>query len=106
MLTTEEIDGLVARIVARIRPERVIVFGSYAKGTAHPYSDLDLCIITDTELPPERRADSLGPLLGACLVPVDVHVHTPEEVQVYGAEEYSFLRSVLETGRTVYAAGE
>ncbi|MFE7077102.1 nucleotidyltransferase domain-containing protein [Streptomyces sp. NPDC057620] len=104
MLTNKEIDELVARIVARMRPERVIVFGSYAKGTAHPRSDLDLCIITDTELPPGRRADALGPLLGTCLVPVDVHVHTPEEVRVYGAEMYSFLRSVLETGRTVYEA--
>ena len=34
MLTAEEIDALVARVVARVRPEKVIVFGSYAKGTA------------------------------------------------------------------------
>jgi uncharacterized protein len=106
MLTTEEIDGLVGRIVDRMRPQRVIVFGSYAKGTAHPRSDLDLCIIIDTELPPARRADSLGPVLATCLVPVDVHVHTPEELRVYAAEPHSFLRSVLETGRVVYALEE
>ena len=106
MLTPSEIEALVGRIVARIQPERIIVFGSYAKGKAHPGSDLDLCIVTDTHLPRARRADNLGPLLATCLVPVDVHVHTPEEVQVYGAEEYSFLWSVLQAGRVVYAAGE
>lgn len=102
MLTTEEIEALVGRVVERIRPEQVIVFGSYAKGTAHPGSDLDLCVIADTPLPPARRADTLRPLLETFLVPVDVHVHTLEEVREYGKEPYSFLNSVLMSGIVVY----
>jgi predicted nucleotidyltransferase len=104
VLTTEEIDALVARVVARVRPEQVIVFGSYAKGSASRNSDLDLCVVVDTPLPPARRADALRPLLAGCLVPVDVHVHTPEEMREYGKEQHSFLHSVLASGKVVYSA--
>lgn len=105
MLTSEEIDALVARVVARVRPEEVIVFGSYAKGTATPGSDLDLCVVMETVLPLTRRADALRPLLAGCLVPVDVHVHTPEEMREYGKEQHTFLYSVRASGKVVYSAG-
>lgn len=105
MLSEREIDELVARIVDRVRPEKVIVFGSYAKGTAHVGSDLDLCVVAETSLPQACRADALRPLLGSYLVPVDVHVLTPEEVREYGKQEHSFVHSVLRSGRVVYAAG-
>jgi uncharacterized protein len=82
----------------------VIVFGSYAKGKAHPRSDLDLCVIADTHLPRTRRVDNLGTLLATCLIPVDARVCTPEEVRVYGAEKHSFLWNVLQTGTVVYTA--
>ena len=104
MLTAGEIDALVARVVERMRPQQVIVFGSYAKGTAHPGSDLDLCVIVETPLPLVRRADALRPLLASCLVPVDVHVHTPEEMREYGKEPHSFLNSVLASGKVVFSA--
>lgn len=104
MLTAEEIDALVARVVAHVRPEKVIVFGSYAKGTASARSDLDLCVVVDTPLPAFRRADALRPLLAGYLVPVDIHVHTPEEMQEYGKERHSFLHSVLMSGNVVYSA--
>jgi len=104
MLTTAEIQGIVARIVERVRPEQVIMFGSYAKGMARPGSDLDLCVITETLLPQARRADSLRPLLESYLVPVDLHVHTPEEVRENGKEPHSFLHSVLASGRVMYSA--
>ena len=45
MLTPNEIDNLVQRIVGRIQPQKVMIFGSYAKGTATIKSDLDLLVI-------------------------------------------------------------
>ena len=47
MLTPIEIDTLVGRIVARIQPKQVIIFGSYAKGTATIKSDLDIFVIKE-----------------------------------------------------------
>lgn len=102
MLTKTEIDRLIERIVARIQPQKVIIFGSYAKGTATINSDLDIFVIKKTELPMANRADDLTPILSNSLVPVDVHVYTPEEVEEYGREQFSFVNSVLKSGKTVF----
>jgi Predicted nucleotidyltransferases len=103
MLTPQEIDDIVGRVVARLRPERVIVFGSYAKGTATRTSDLDLFVVKDTDLPMAHRGEQLAPVLATTLIPVDVHVYTPEEVTEYAKDEYSFVSSVLSTGRTAFS---
>ncbi|BAV06839.1 Predicted nucleotidyltransferase [Filimonas lacunae] len=102
MFTETEIQALVNKIVQRIQPEKVIVFGSYAKGTATYKSDLDLFVIKDTYLPPSSRALEVRPLLSQLLLKVDVHVYTPEEVEVYIAEQYSFVYSVMKTGKVWY----
>lgn len=102
MLCEQEIQAVVTRIVARADPEQVIVIGSYAKGTATDASDLDLVVVCDTQLPLSRRAADVRPLVGSLLIPVDIHVFTPEEVREYGKEKYSFLHTVVKTGRIVY----
>ena len=102
MLTPTEIDSLVRRIVARIQPQKVIIFGSYAKGTATIKSDLDVFVIKETELPMASRADDLKPVLSRALIPVDVHIYTPEEVKEYGKGQFSFINSILKSGNTVF----
>lgn len=102
MLTQQEIDTLVARIVARLRPQKVILFGSYAKGRATSRSDLDLFIVQETTLPCANRADSVKSLLANMLVPVDIHVYTPVEVEDYSEDPFSFVRSVLASGTTLF----
>jgi len=102
MYTTDEIDNLVRRIVARIQPQKVIIFGSYAKGTATTKSDLDIFVIKEMDLPMANRADDLNPMLSRLLIPVDVHIYTPQEVEEYGKEQFSFINSVLKSGKTVF----
>ncbi|MFZ4698463.1 MAG: nucleotidyltransferase domain-containing protein [Candidatus Methylumidiphilus sp.] len=102
MFTDDEIDRLVKQIVRRSDPEKVIIFGSYAKGTATINSDLDILVIKNTHLPMRIRKDDLLPILSNYLIRVDVHVYTPEEVEEYGKEKFMFLNSVLSTGKIVY----
>ena len=102
MLTSTEVDALVGRIVAHTQPRKVIVFGSYAKGTVTIRSDLDICVITETELPMANRADDLKPILSQALIGVDVHIYTPEEVEEYSKDKFSFISSILKSGRTVF----
>jgi len=102
MLTPTEIDTLVRQIVARIQPKKVIIFGSYAKGTATIKSDLDICVIVETELPMAHRADDLKPMLYYSVIPIDVHVYTPQEVEEYSKEQFSFIDSVIKSGRIVF----
>ncbi len=102
MITEEEILNLVEKIACRILPTKIMLFGSYAKGTATNRSDLDLFIIKNTHLPMLHRTEEVRALLPNLLVGVDVHIYTPEEVQEYGAEEYSFVHSVMKTGKILY----
>jgi uncharacterized protein len=106
MLTPAEIDKLVRRIAARIQPQKIIIFGSYAKGTATAQSDLDIFVVKETELPMAMRADDLQPMLSQSLISVDVHIYTPEEAAEYGKEPFSFVDSILKTGKTVFSNGE
>lgn len=102
MLTEKEIAKLIDRIVTRIQPQKIIIFGSYAKEKATIKSDLDILVIKETELPMANRADDLKPILSNSLIPVDVHIYTPEEVEEYGKEQFSFINSILKTGRLIY----
>lgn len=102
MLTTNEIAEIVQRIVTRLRPEKVILFGSYAKGMVTPRSDLDLFVIQETILPFTRRANSVTPLLATASVRVDLHIYTPEEVESYRQQPFSFVSNVLASGQIMY----
>jgi len=102
MLTEKEIANLMDRIVIRIQPQKIIIFGSYVKNKATIKSDLDVLVIKETELPLANRADDLKPILSNSLIPIDVHIYTPEEVEEYGKEQFSFINSILKTGRIVY----
>lgn len=102
MLTTTEIETIVDRIVTHLNPKEVIIFGSYAKGTATIKSDLDICVIQETDLPRSNRVNEVQAVLPNSLFSFDIHVYTPEEIEVYRQEPFSFVASILKTGRTVF----
>ncbi|MEV6409493.1 nucleotidyltransferase domain-containing protein [Streptomyces bobili] len=101
-MTDEEIDSIVGRIVQVARPERILMFGSYAKGRATVNSDLDLLVVMPTGSSDLVRASEVEPYLGGWAVPIDLHFVTVEELEEYGREEHHFLHSVLRSGRTLY----
>ncbi len=47
-------EDLVRRVVARLEPRRILLFGSHARGDATPESDWDLLIVLDDDAPAER----------------------------------------------------
>ena len=51
----EKIDELVRRIVNRFHPEKVILFGSYARGTAGEDSDADVLVVMPSQLSKEGK---------------------------------------------------
>jgi len=102
MLTAAQIDALVDCIVKRCIPMQVYLFGSYAKGTATVRSDLDLLVVKETSLPGRLRKGMLTPFLSNRLIPVDVHIVTPEEVEEYGKDPNSFLATVRRSGQLRY----
>jgi len=101
-----EIDRLLAEVVARIReavqPERVILFGSRARGEARPESDFDLLVIKESDQPRYRRSAPLYTALADLPVEVEVVVYTPEEVREWSAVPEAFVTAALREGLVVY----
>jgi predicted nucleotidyltransferase len=72
---------MVGRIVARFQPEKIILFGSYARGEATCDSDLDLLIIMNLQGSRRQMANEIDLLLADRLVPLDLLILTPEELE-------------------------
>jgi predicted nucleotidyltransferase len=49
-------DEIVRRIVSVVQPEKIVLFGSRARGDARPSSDLDLLVIAESDEPRFRRS--------------------------------------------------
>jgi predicted nucleotidyltransferase len=79
-----------------------VLFGSHARGTARPDSDLDLLIIEDSTLPRYRRAPRYLRALVGVFPAKDVVVWTPEEVDAWRNVPNAFITAALREGRTLY----
>ncbi len=93
------------RIVRAFHPHKVILFGSYAYGKPHIYSDIDLFVIMPSrERMVERmiRVDQVARVSG---LPMDVLVYTPAEVRRRLAMGDMFIEDVLRRGRVLYKRG-
>jgi predicted nucleotidyltransferase len=106
MLNQTDIEGLVQRIVTRLSPKKIVLFGTYAKGTPSVGGDVTLLVITDTDVPLARRADWITSLANTSTVRIDIQVYTPEEVREYRRDPDSFISSILRSGRTLFGAQE
>lgn len=79
LLTLEDLAARIAAPLERAGAERAIAFGSYARGEADGYADLDLLVVLDTTRPPLERAGELAELYAAIPVGLDLYVFTPDE---------------------------
>jgi predicted nucleotidyltransferase len=93
----------IARLVRAFAPERIILFGSRAKGTANPDSDADLLVVADLVGNPEIHLRRAHQLVSTHFPRVDVMFCTPEDVKSCSTAASPFLHSILETGVVVYA---
>jgi predicted nucleotidyltransferase len=102
-VTEALLQDITRRIVHRFNPEKVILFGSRASGTAQADSDVDLLVIMETNDPPIQRAIEVKRACRPRFVAMDVLVKTPEEVASRLRQGSFFLRQILEQGRVLYA---
>src|SRR5450759_370645 len=87
--------GTLDRIIRAFAPERIVLFGSYAKGTAESGSDLDLLVVADIEGDAVLHLRRARQLVAASFPPVDVVLCTPEDVSEAPSAKSPFLLSVL-----------
>lgn len=94
----------VQRLVERLQPRAVVLFGSFARGDVHEGSDLDLLVVADFREPFLERIGlllELGADLGLPLEPVG---YRPDEVEAMWRQGNHFLEEVVRTGRLLHGS--
>ena len=103
-ITQATIDGVVRTIVDRFRPQRIILFGSRARGDHQPDSDLDLFIEmeVDPALPLRERARLVRSAFVPYPCPMDLIIFTPEESAYWREAAASLPATAYREGKVLY----
>ena len=96
----ETLSHLVTLLSADPTVERLILFGSYARGRADLLTDLDLVVIQKSELAFLARMVELYRRIGPLPVDADILVYTPEEWEI--VRDMPFGRRILQEGKVLY----
>ena len=96
-----ELEDWVGRIVAEMRPDKVILFGSAARGEAGEASDIDLVVIAEAEGDFFSRIGRAMDLYRGSRE-INALVYTPGEWQGMLAKKRPFAMTVLEGGRVLF----
>ncbi len=98
------LDEIVRRVVQVAHPDRIILFGSAARGEMGPDSDVDLLVVK-AGVPHRRRlAQAIHRAMFGVDAAVDVLVVTPEDIAKYGDKVGPIIRPALREGHEIYAA--
>ena len=98
------LNRIVDRVSAVAEPQRIVLFGSAARGEIAPGSDVDLLVIIRGPVHRRALAQKIYRNLHGIPVPVDVVVATEQDVVQYGDLVGTILRPALRKGVTIYEA--
>lgn len=96
------LDKIIQRIVAVAQPEKIIIFGSAARGEMGPNSDIDLLVVK-SGIHRRRLAQAIYMNLIGVGQAVDVVVVTPEDIERYKDSFALVIEPALREGKVVYA---
>jgi predicted nucleotidyltransferase len=103
---TNALDAVLATIVdivvSHCDPDEVFLFGSWAKGTNHRYSDVDLLVIGPFTSSVWLRDRELREALRELPVAVDLHLLTPTELAAEAAKPHTYLNTLRGSRRSLY----
>lgn len=101
MIKMEQILALSDAIAREFKPDRIILFGSYAYGVPREDSDIDILVVLPFTGKSTRKAlEIVGKVRP--VIPLDLLVRTPEQVNERIANNDWLMRDVMEKGRTLY----
>jgi predicted nucleotidyltransferase len=100
-----EMPELEKEIVSRLRPlnpEMIILFGSHADGIPDSDSDLDLCLVMDTDLPKFKLKRQIRSLLQGIPYAKDILTPSTSEYKFYSEEYGSVYRQIHQKGKVLW----
>lgn len=103
---TMDEDQLLNEIVSPIREaadsERLVLFGSRARGTARADSDFDVLVVKESGEPRYKRSASLYTKIADLPVEVEIVVYTPGEITEWSEVPQAFVTTAIREGRVLY----
>ena len=93
---------VVRRLVAAVDSDRIILFGSRARGDFHTDSDVDLLIVKDSTEKPHRRPIPAYQSLNGLGISKDILWYTPQEVQEWAEARNHVVARAFREGRVLY----
>ncbi len=102
MDTQTAIDEIVSRIAPRFSPEKIILFGSYARGEATEDSDVDLLILFRELDDPRERASEVYSSVADCPIAKDILVSTVARFERYKDVRNTVYWPASREGRVLY----
>jgi len=99
----DAIAEMVRRIVARFHPQRIILFGSHARGKGGPDSDVDLLIVMPVKGSRRRARLAIRQALHDIPVAKDIIVTTPEDFEWRKEIPGTIERPAAQEGQVLYA---
>lgn len=105
--TKSEINKIKQILIDKYKPERIVLFGSFAWGKPNQDSDLDFLIIKKVQKPRPAREQEVYRVLSdyhysAESLPVDIIVHTPDEAKKRLSLGDPFIKEILTRGQVIY----
>ena len=94
---------MVKRLVRQFNPDQIILFGSHARGTARPESDIDLLVVLPLSRSKRTTQVEMRVALHDIRVPKDIIVVTPEEVVRQRHIVGTLIKPALQEGKVIYA---
>lgn len=101
MKNQKEIKKITDQIIKKCRPEKIILFGSFAYGKPKPSSDIDLLIIKKSR---KRKVERIKEILMKVEseIPLEPLVYTPKEIQKRLDMRDFFFQNVFRKGKLLY----
>ena len=93
----------MGRLAREFRPQRIVLFGSHARGQARKNSDVDLLVVLPFRGRSARKSADIQMRLRPTF-PLDLLVRTPAQIRRRLAQGDSFLLEVMEKGRILHEA--
>jgi uncharacterized protein len=101
LIERKTINDFAQQIGREFRPERVILFGSYAYGKPTPDSDVDLLVVLPFQGSKGLKAFEIMRKLKPH-IPVDIIVRTPDDIQERLELNDFFLKEITSKGKILY----
>ena len=98
----KHIQQMTERIVTQFHPEKIILFGSHARGDGTADSDVDLLVVMNVSGSKRRQAVEIDLSLTGIPLPADIVVSTPKELAAYRDTIGSIIREAVHEGKVLY----